>query len=112
MFTFTFSVVWAMGFTFGAILGGWNRRERLRVRYINDIRRLLQVKPAASWNKCSIFSAFYLENLFGNCYIPRNSLPKPHPIKGLTMLANVRSAALLGIDAYAVEVEVDIAPGL
>jgi len=28
------------------------------------------------------------------------------------MLANVRSAALLGIDAYAVEVEVDIAPGL
>jgi magnesium chelatase family protein len=28
------------------------------------------------------------------------------------MLANIRSAALLGIDAYAVECEVDIAPGL
>ncbi|HJT24281.1 MAG TPA: magnesium chelatase domain-containing protein, partial [bacterium] len=28
------------------------------------------------------------------------------------MLGNIKSAALLGIDAYAVEVEVDIAPGL
>src|SRR5208283_3433872 len=28
------------------------------------------------------------------------------------MLANIRSAALLGIDAYPVECEVDIAPGL
>jgi magnesium chelatase family protein len=33
-------------------------------------------------------------------------------MKGWFMLANIRSAALLGIDAYPVECEVDIAPGL
>ena len=33
-------------------------------------------------------------------------------MQGKRMLAKVKSGALLGVDAYIVEVEVDLAPGL